>query len=149
MKQDKSIGTPKNGEVRVTALPGRAVRALDLWRSESKYNGENDLVFYGSARDKPLNRRTFSDIFNRALDGPREEGKTKPRIPRKGRYLTTHSLRHTYNTQMRRSIPTDTLHALVGHRDDRMSRVYDHPDVSALIKRLEPDRAVIEKALPW
>jgi hypothetical protein len=30
-----------------------------------------------------------------------------------------------------------------------MSQAYDHPALADLIKRLEPDRAVIEKALPW
>jgi integrase len=141
VKQDKSIGTPKNGEVRVTALPARAGRALTSWRAESPYSGPDDLVFFGAGRDRPLNRRTFTDLLGRAFEAAE--------IETEGRYLTTHSFRHTFNTQMRRSIPADTLRALVGHRDERMTRQYDHPVVADLIKRLEPDRAVIEKALPW
>jgi integrase len=65
------------------------------------------------------------------------------------RYLTAHSLRHTYNTAMRRAIPADTLMALMGHRDTRMSEHYDHPQIADRIRHLEGARAQIEEAITW
>jgi integrase len=94
--------------------------------------------------------RTFQDILARALDGEHREDATKPvRIDKGDRYLTTHSLRHTYNAMMRRSIPADALLALMGHRDSRMSEHYDHPEIADRIKALEGVRGQIESILSW
>jgi integrase len=93
-------------------------------------------VFFGSASDRPLNGRTFQDILARALEGEHAADPSKPpRIVTEGRFLTTHSFRHTFNTMMRRVLPADHLQALMGHKDGRMSDHYDHPDVEAQIER--------------
>jgi len=158
-KEDGSIGALKKrertGEPRVVALPARTQDALSWWHEDSPHKAPDDLVFFGDRADHMLNRRTFQDIFNRALIGPREEKKgskeqkIEPRIMREGRFLTPHSLRHTYNTAMRRAIPADALLALMGHRDSRMSEHYDHPETADRIKALEGVRAQIEGALQW
>jgi integrase len=154
VKIDGTIGALKKrertGEPRVVALPARTQDALSWWHEQSQYGAPDDLVFFGDNADHPLNRNTFQDILARALDGEHREDKKKPtRIERGGRYLTTHSLRHTYNTMMRRSIPADALLALMGHRDSRMSDVYDHPEIADRIKALEGVRGQIESALSW
>jgi integrase len=123
VKIDGTIGPLKKrertGEPRVVALPSRAQETLNWWRQESPFALPNDLIFFGDRADHPLNRRTFADLLNGAI--------LKAGVVRGARYLTAHSLRHTYNTAMRRAIPADTLMALMGHRDSRMSEHYDHP----------------------
>lgn len=154
VKIDGSIGPLKKrertGEPRVVALPARTQDALSWWHGQSQYNALDDLVFFGDSADHPLSRNTFQDILARALDGEHHEDKKKPvRIERGERFLTTHSLRHTYNTAMRRVIPADALLALMGHRDSHMSELYDHPETADRIKALEGVRAQIEGALQW
>ena len=141
VKEDGQIGSPKNKEARIAALPKRTREVISWWHGKSNYSEPDDLVFFGASRDRPLNRRTFTDILERAY------AETKIKVG--GRYLTTHSFRHTYNTMMRRTIPADTLRALVGHRDERMTDHYDHPQTADLVRSLEPARAAIEKALSW
>ena len=154
VKIDGTIGALKKrertGEPRVVLLPPRTQDALSWWNGLSEYRGAEDLVFFGDSADHPLNRNTFQDILARALDGDHREDKKKPvRIDKKGRFLTTHSLRHTFNTMMRREIPADALLALMGHRDSRMSDLYDHPEIEDRIRALEGVRPQIEKALQW
>ncbi len=145
VKIDGSIGPLKKrertGEPRVVALPSRAQGTLSRWCNESPYTLPDDLIFFGDRADHPLNRRTFGDLFNRSL--------LKAGVIRGERYLTAHSLRHTYNTAMRRAIPADTLMALMGHRDTRMSEHYDHPQIADRIRHLEGARAQIEEAMAW
>jgi integrase len=154
VKIDGSIGPLKKrertGEPRVVALPARARDALSWWHSQSEHVAQEDLIFFGDASDHPLSRNTFQDILARALDGEHREDKSKPaRIVKGDRFLTTHSLRHTFNTAMRRVIPADALLALMGHRDSHMSELYDHPETADRIKALEGVRAQIEGALKW
>ena len=150
VKEDATIGPPKNGEARVVKLPPKAKEALDWWYEKTPFRGPNDLVFFGGAATRPLNRRTFQDILTRAMVGEHRDDESKaPRIVREGRFLTTHSFRHTFNTMMRRVLPADHLQALMGHKDGRMSEHYDHPDVEAQIKYLEASQAQIERAFAW
>jgi integrase len=154
VKEDGSMGALKKrertGEPRVVALPTRAQDALSRWRRKSPFKSREALVFFGSAADRPLNRRTFVDIFGRALEGDHRKDESKPpRIVVEGRYLTPHSLRHGFNTAMRRAIPADALLALLGHKDSRMSDHYDHPEIADRIKALEGVRGQIEGAILW
>ena len=145
VKEDGTIGTPKNGKSRVAMIPSRAAAALEWWHGESLFTAPEDLVFYGASADKWINRRTFCDIFNRALDGEHRKDESKPaRIIREGRFLTTHSLRHGYNTLTRLNLSEDTLLALMGHADSRMSDHYDHATIENRIKALEGNRPAIE-----
>jgi integrase len=141
IKEGGEVGPPKNGEARIAALPARAREVLDSWRAETRFALPDDLTFFGSDRKRPLNRRTFGDILSRALESCK--------IGTEARFLTTHSFRHTYKTMMRRSIPADTLRALVGHRNERMTAHYDHPGIADLVKSLASARPQIEAAFKW
>jgi hypothetical protein len=58
-------------------------------RAVTQFNGGDDLVFHGDSAGNVLNRRTFQDIFARALDGEHREDETKPpRIVKAELYLT-------------------------------------------------------------
>jgi len=145
VKIDGTIGPLKKrertGEPRVVALPSRAQGTLSWWSQESPHTLPEDLIFFGDRADHTINRRTFVDLFNRALQSAG--------VIRGERYLTAHSLRHTFNTAMRRAIPAETLMALMGHRDARMSEHYDHPQIEDRIRHLEGSRAQIEEAIAW
>jgi integrase len=150
VKEDATVGRPKNGEARVVKLPPKAQEAVGWWHEKSPFKAPSVLVFFGTSATRPLNRRTFQDILGRALDGDhRDDASKPPRVVREGRYLTTHSFRHTFNTMMRRVLPADHLQALMGHKDGRMSEHYDHPDVEAQIKYLETSQTQIEQAFTW
>jgi integrase len=140
-KEGGAIGPTKGGRVRVAAIPSNACTVLVWWRQHSPHSGKADLVFYGSASDHPLNRSTFPDVLGRAL--------TAAKVKVDGRFLTTHSVRHTFNTMISRSIPADTLRALIGHSCDRMTAHYDHPTPCELVKSLQGSRTAIEKAAKW
>ena len=154
VKIDGTIGALKKrertGEPRVVYIPTRTQSVLTHWHAVTPFKSSDALVFYGDRPDHPLNTRTFQKILARAFEGEHHRDKTKPvRIDKGDRYLTTHSLRHTYNTMTRREIPADALLALMGHRDSRMSDEYDHPEIADRIKALEGVKGQLEKALSW
>ena len=108
-------------------------------------------MFHGDAPDHVLNMRTLQDLPARGLEGDahREHEIKRPRIIIRDRYLMTHSLWHTYDTMMRRSIPAIAMLALMGHRDSRVSEHYDHPEIADSIRALEGVREQIETPLTW
>jgi integrase len=114
---------------------------LTEWRLKTPFKGKENLVFFGDGADHALNLRTFSDLFQRAL--------VKAGVMVGERYLTCHSLRHTFNTAVHRVIPPDVLLALMGHRSSAMSDLYDHPEVADRIRALEGVRRQIEGAISW
>jgi integrase len=77
------------------------------------------------------------------------EAKLDPPIQANGRRLTVHGLRHTWNTALRRLLPEEMLRALMGHHSERMSDLYDHPQVAEQVKALEPARKEIERVFEW
>ena len=141
VKADNTLGPTKGREVRVVALPTRTQAELATWRAESLFAADEDLVFYGSDSDKPINRRTFTDIFSQGLENAK--------IQTAGRVLVTHSLRHTYNTLMRRSLSLEALQLMVGHRSQALTDRYTHEGPDQLIAALEPERKKVDTAFSW
>jgi len=141
VKADGSIGPTKGREVRVVALPSRTQVELAKWKEKSLFPADGDLIFYGAGPDRPLNKRTFTDIFARGI--------RNAKIATAGRVIVTHSLRHGYNTMMRRSLSLEALQMMIGHKTDAMTRRYLHEGPEQLIAALEPERAKIETAFAW
>lgn len=79
-------------------------------------HGKNPDDFLFSSSNSPLRREYLEDIFENALK--------KAGIQTEGRKLTPHSLRYTYVTRMRRTLPIDTVRKLVGHTEDKMTDYY-------------------------
>jgi integrase len=141
VKQDGAIGAPKNGDSRVAAIPARTQALLSTWFENSHFKAPDDLVFFGDRADHPLNRRTFGDILRRAM--------STAKVEVDGRFLSTHSFRHSYNTLLRRSLPADVLRALLGHHDERMTQHYDHPAIQDHIRLVEGSLGQVENAFGW
>jgi len=83
-----------------------------------------------------MERGTPNAVLRRAL--------VRAGIAAAERILTVRSFRHTYNTQMSRTLPRELLRAMIGHRDERMTDWYDNPTIEDRLRELEPAKALLE-----
>ena len=104
--------TAENKKWRVTILPDRTVRMIDLLRLDKS---ANDYVFV--YMDKPLTSWFLLDHFKYVMQN---NG-----IDWKGRNITIHSLRFTYNSLMKGEISGEDLRLMVGHATETMTEYYD------------------------
>lgn len=106
-------GSDADRKMRIVMLPENVTDAVRKYMEARGKNGD-DFVF--TADGKPLRREFLETIFKSALK--------KSGINTEGRKLTPHSLRFTYVTKMRRTLPVDTVRKLVGHTDNAMTEYY-------------------------
>ena len=138
-KADRTLGTTKTNDERVIPLPANTLKVLGLWRRQSEFTAPADLIFHGLEGGRsPLESSTLVRVFPRALK--------EAEIEVGGRNLSTHSLRHGFNTLYRPLLPEGALHSLTGHKTSEMSAYYDHPDLRARMEKIEPFRRLIEAA---
>lgn len=104
--------TEDNKKWRVTVLPDKTVKMIDLLRLDKS---DNDYVF--TYENKTLTTWFLLEHFCCVLN--------KNGIDHKGRNITIHSLRFTYNSLMRNEISGDDLRLMVGHTSERMTEYYD------------------------
>ncbi len=137
------------GGARIVLLPSRTLEALRRWQSMATYIEPEDLLFPGSTREMPVicstSRKLFSAIAR--VNAKAVKAGLPKLIDTTGRNLVAHSLRHTYNTIMRRQIPEEVLQSLTGHSSAAMTDRYDHPKIAEKISALEPARKAIEGIL--
>lgn len=106
-------GSESDPKTRIVLLPEDVTDAVRKYLAARGKSGD-DFVF--SFDGKPLRREYLETIFKSALK--------KAGIDTEGRKLTPHSLRFTYVTKMRRTLPVDTVRKLVGHTDNAMTEYY-------------------------
>ena len=104
--------TDDNKKWRVTILPDRTVKMIDLLRLDKS---DDDYVFV--YEDKPLTTSFLLDHFKNVLN--------KNGIDCKGRNITIHSCRFTYNSLVRGEISGEDLRLMVGHTTEKMTEYYD------------------------
>lgn len=104
--------TEDNKKWRVTVLPDKTVKMIDLLRLDKS---DNDYVF--TYENKTLTTWFLLEHFCCVLNN---NG-----IDHKGRNITIHSLRFTYNSLMRNEISGDDLRLMVGHTTEQMTEYYD------------------------
>ena len=104
--------TEDNKKWRVTVLPDKTVKMIDLLRLDKS---DNDYVFM--YENEPLTSDFLLSHFKCIL--------IKNNIDCKGRNITIHSLRFTYNSLMRNEISGDDLRLMVGHTSEKMTEYYD------------------------
>lgn len=137
VKNDETIGTTKNGKERIVLILDTALNLLKEWESEALFTDDDDLIFCCN-RKKPINRKTCSEHFKKGLKHAHiEVGE---------RNIVIHSLRHTMNTNIRRSFDDETLRLFTGHLDSKMTDNYDHPTVEDDIQKVIPFRKKMEEA---
>lgn len=106
-------GSEADSKTRFVLLPGRVSAAVKAYADGRGKSGD-DFVFTLCGR--PIRKETMEGVFRRAVKAAG--------IDTAGRKLTPHSLRFTYVTKMRRTLPVDTVRRLVGHTDDAMTDYY-------------------------
>ena len=104
--------TDSNKKWRVTVLPDKTVKMIELLRLDKS---DNDYVFV--YMDKPLTTCFLLDHFKCVLKNND--------IDCEARNITIHSLRFTYNSLMRNEISGDDLRLMVGHTTEQMTEYYD------------------------
>ena len=106
-------GTPDNPKLRIVLLPERITAQVQEY-IEERGIANDDFIF--TYKNRPLSMHITESAFKRALK--------KAGIATDSRHLTPQSLRYTYVTKMRRTLPIDTVRKLVGHADDKMTDYY-------------------------
>lgn len=116
--------TTKTGYSRSTLLSERALAALLHWQKETPLSDDDDLIFTLDGR-----RGLIANTINKhlRLSAPRAG------VDLQGR--TAYCFRHTFNTLgLLRHSPAD-LRFLMGHRSEKETDHYNHPDRQILIKK--------------
>ena len=140
-KDAGEVGKTKTKNERVVYLPPKAWRLLQAWLTELPFKEQEDFIFIGDRRGRPIGRRSVSTYIHRVLK--------RAEVDTEGRNLVAHSFRHTWNTYMRRILPEDILRAYMGHKTERMTFNYDHPTVEDSIKKLNGTQKLIEGGLDF
>lgn len=116
--------TTKTGYSRSTLLSDRALEVLKLWREKTPLPDNDDLIFTLDGR-----RGLIANTINKhlRLSAPRAG------VDLQGR--TAYCFRHTFNTLgLLRHSPAD-MRFLMGHRTEKETDHYNHPDRNLLIKK--------------
>ncbi len=136
VKEDGSLGEPKGKEYRGILLPQRTMGILDLWHQCTPQPAPDNWVFFGRRFDQPVSRRAVKLYFDIGVE--------RSGIKAGERRISCHSLRHTYNSLIRGVLPGSILRELTGHKSERMTDRYDHPELEHRLKQLAPMREQIE-----
>jgi integrase len=96
---------------------------IEILKKLMEKNGKG-YVFSENGGATPVTRRFIYDNFHRAL---MKIGIDKTEIARRG--LSVHSWRHFLNTELQRQgLTLQQVQSVTGHKSDRMSDLYNHPD---------------------
>jgi integrase len=108
------FGTPKSQRSsRSIPLADRVAAELDAQHRESRWAGDDDLVFAHPQLGTPLER---SRLLKRFKAAARQAGIREVRF---------HDLRHTFGTRMAAAgVPMRTLQEWMGHRDFKTTLIY-------------------------
>ena len=104
--------TDDNKKWRVTVLPDRTVKMIDLLRLDKS---DNDYVFI--YENKPLSTDFLLSHFKCVLNNNN--------IDCEARNITIHSCRFTYNSLVRGEISGEDLRLMIGHTSEKMTEYYD------------------------
>lgn len=112
------LKSPKNGEARRVPLLTE-VRAKLLELAEENPYGQEGYIFYGTLKNKPIDRNVLLDGLHDALAGIG--------IDAKGRGIVFHSWRHYYAARMADRMTADQVSRVTGHKSRAVYEEYaDH-----------------------
>jgi integrase len=135
-KDYEDTGPTKTGEPRAAWIPDWLSLHINSWRNETLTLKSEDLIFWGSFPGEPWSRSWCGKLFKNAM--------AKVKIEQNERLLQIRSFRRTFNTRMRGEMTGDTLRAVMGHRTESMTNLYDAPETELLLDRIEDARPAIE-----
>lgn len=127
-------GAETDRKLRVVLLPDSVVARVRQYMTERGI-GDEDFIF--TFNGQPLRREFLEIIFKRAVKAAG--------IDTEGRKLTPHSLRFTYVTKMRRTLPIDTVRKLVGHTDEKMTEYYTRASFEDALAGIADTKDAVER----
>ncbi len=109
---------------------------LKEWREMSAFNKDDDFVFNGVKPKSPICAEAILDNFRKALKraGINDNNERK---------IVVHSSRHANNTFLLNKLPEKIVKNMVGHKSEKMTEVYNHPDWNEVLKGLQPYKELI------
>jgi integrase len=117
---EKGYGPAKTKETRYIPL---IPEMMTLLRKLAVKNGQG-YVFSADGGAKPVSRKYLYDNLHRALQ---KIGLSREEISRRG--LSLHAWRHFVNTGLQlQGLTIPQVQAVTGHKPERMSEWYNHPD---------------------
>ena len=127
-------GAETDRKLRVVLLPDNVVARVRQYMTERGI-GDEDFIF--TLNGQPVRREFLEIIFKRAVKAAG--------IDTEGRKLTPHSLRFTYVTKMRRTLPIDTVRKLVGHTDEKMTEYYTRASFEDALAGIADTKDAVER----
>lgn len=126
-------GNESNRKFRIVLLPERVCGLVENYIHKRGIDAEQFLFTH---ENKPLRKEYLETIFRKALE--------KAGIDLDGRKLTPHSLRYTYVTKMRRTLPVDTVRKLVGHTAEKMTEYYTRDSIEDGLAGIKDTKTAVE-----
>jgi len=134
---NKGEGDTKTGAVRAGRLSPRTLQELAIWRMETRFSGDEELIFTLDGKE-PVSDAAIGQTFKRGLVSI-GVGTAKGQ---QGECWTPYWLRHTFVTYSLSSLSAAEVALLAGHSEAISRGVYAHPDDQVV---LEQSRAIREK----
>jgi integrase len=126
-------GNESNRKFRIVLLPERVCGLVENYIQKRGIDAEQFLFTH---ENRPLRKEYLETIFRKALE--------KAGIDLDGRKLTPHSLRYTYVTKMRRTLPIDTVRKLVGHTAEKMTEYYTRASIEDGLAGIKDTKTAVE-----
>jgi len=121
-------GDTKTGAVRAGRLSPRTLQELAIWRMETRFSGDEDLIFTFDGKE-PVSDTAIGQCFKRGL--------TAAGVPcgkgERGEHWTPYWLRHSFVTYSLSSLTAAEVALLAGHSEAISQGVYAHPDDAVVI----------------
>lgn len=127
-------GSESDKKTRIVLLPNSVMEQVKRYVTERKI-GDSEFIF--SYKGLPIRKDFLNVIFKKAVKAAG--------IDTEGRKLTPHSLRFTYVTKMRRTLPIDTVRKLVGHTDEKMTEYYTRASFEDALAGIADTKDAVER----
>lgn len=126
-REKKKLVEPKAKSRRRVSIPEITNSALMSYIDSHPNKGIPEAIMFTCETDYPVDHKAVRKAFYKALNrvGIDEE-------QRKKEGWCFHSWRHTFNTLMIDGIGRDKTRNLTGHKSDRMTENYNHPELASL-----------------
>ncbi len=121
-------GSIENRKLRITPLPDDLIiKIKDFVKNSVHLSSEKDYLFFNGKRI--ISKSILYKDFKNAVQ--------KSKIPTENRKICPHSLRFTYVTRMRRSVPIEQVQKIVGHSSANMTEYYSRFGVEELFESIK------------
>jgi integrase len=122
-------------------LHARTVQELDIWRNQSRYNGDEDFVFTING-DTPVTNEASCKAFRRGLMQIQKENKDWEPNPA----WTPYWLRHSFGTYQMENLDDAEIAKLMGNGVVVLRKEYQHPDNETLYRSAKNIRTKLDKS---